>query len=352
MVAAWIFALGLPLLAQQRAQEEAPVFRTETRLALVHFHVVNKNFYVDNLKREDVILLEDGAPRELAIFEGGLTARRTVPVELMLLFDVSGSVMQEGLLDPLSYKTTLLDGLDGAKLSVYAFDTSLKRFCGPTRDPAELAGAMKRVLNFRAGAQPQPEIISLQLPPKRKSDPRGGTWIYEAVIAMAREAAARQDDATHLVLMFSDGFATTDSRPEDAAGPLRDLGLPVYPVVLGHKKIADLARQVHEQGYNRQGVMSDSARERLSRLESQEREILEYASLGELSGGRSFDPPIMNLDMVRRILAAMVAQVRCEYVAGFKPAPPDGEPRKHKLEVKLRSKNLGKVLSGVRTVVH
>jgi len=351
MVAAWIFALMLPFLPQQPAQDEAPVFRTETRLALVRFHVVSKHFYVDNLKREDVVFLEDGAPRELSIFEGGQT-RRTVPVELMLLFDVSGSVMQEGLLDPLSYKTTLLDGLVGATLSVYAFDTTLKRFCAPTRDPAELAAAMKRVLNYRTGAQPRPDILRLQLPPKRKSDPRGGTWIYEAVIGIAKEAAAREDNATHLVLMFSDGFATTDTRPEDAAGVLRELGLPVYPVVLGHQKIAELARQIHEQGYNRQGVMSDSARERLSRLESQEREIAEYASLGELSGGHSFDPPMINLDMVRRILSAMVGQVRCEYVAGFKPAAGDGEPRKHKLEVKLRSKNLGKVLGGVRTVTH
>jgi hypothetical protein len=85
----------------------------------------------------------------------------------VLLFDVSGSVKQEGLLDPLAYnyKAALLDGLPNARLAVYGFDSNLKRSCRPTRDPAELAAAFLRVVNFRAGAGPRPEIIRLQLPP-------------------------------------------------------------------------------------------------------------------------------------------------------------------------------------------
>lgn len=337
------------LLAQQG---ELPVFRTETTLALVRFHVVRKHLYVEDIKPEDVVLLEDGAPRKLALFEGGRLARRTVPVEMILLFDISGSVTHEGLLDPLVFKTTLLDGLDNVKLAVYAFDSSLKRFCRPTRDPVELAGTFQRVLNYKSGAKPRPETIRLQLPPKRKSDPRGGTWIYESVMAAAKDAAAQPGNPTRMLLVFSDGFPTTDTRPEDASSLLREHGIPVYPVVLGHQRIADQVRQVQESGYNRQGVMSDGARHRLSRIEEQEREIQDFARLGELTGGRSFDPRWINLNMVRRILGAMVGQIRCEYVVGFTPAPSSGDPKRHKLEVRLRSKDLGRVLGGVRTVTH
>jgi hypothetical protein len=208
------------------------------------------------------------------------------------------------------------------------------------------------VIDFRAGARPRPDFIKLQLPPKRHSDPNGGSWLYEAVAGCARDAAAIQNNATRMILMFSDGFPTTDTKVEEGAEVAKELGIPVYPVVLGHKKLADRARQIHETGYNKQGVMSDGARDRLSRVEAQEREIQEFARLGELTGGRSFDPPMINLMMMQTILGAMVAQVRCEYVVGFTPDARSGDPAKHKLEVKLRSKDLGKVLGGVRMVSH
>lgn len=356
MIGAWFF-MAL-MLAQQaapppeKAQEELPVFRAETTLALVRFHVVRKNIYVETLKPEDIVLLEDGVPRKLALFEGGRSARRTVPVEVILLFDISGSVTQEGLLDPLVFKSVLLDGVPNARLAVYGFGATLFRFCRPTRDTAELAGAFQRVLNFRAGAEPKPVAIHLKLPPKRKTDPRGGTWIYEAVLAAAKDAAAGPGNVTRMLLVFSDGFSTTTSRPEDAATPVSELGIPLYPAVLGHYRIQEQIRQAHESGYDRMGVLTDGARRRLARLEDQESEIQQFASLGELTGGRAFDPRMINLEIVRQLLAAMVAQIRCEYVVGLTPTPSTGAPARHELQVRLRAKELGKVLGGARTVTY
>jgi len=43
-----------------------PVFRAETNLALVRFHVVRKKFCSDDLKPDDVIPTEDGKPRRIA----------------------------------------------------------------------------------------------------------------------------------------------------------------------------------------------------------------------------------------------------------------------------------------------
>jgi VWFA-related protein len=341
-----LILLAWPLDAQD------PVFRTETNLVLVRFHVVRKKFYVDDLKPEDIILLEDGKPRRITFLEGGRTRARTVPVEMILLFDTSGSVVDEGLLNPLAFKTALLDRLPNVTLGVYGFNSNLQRFCRPTRDPAELESVFRRVIDFRAGAKPRPDIIKLQLPPKRHSDPNSGSWLYEAAAGCARDAAARPGNATRMILMFSDGFPTTDTRVEEGAAVARELGIPVYPVVLGHQRLAERAKQIQESGYNKQGVMSDGARDRLARVEAQEREIQEFARLGELTGGRSFDPPMINMMMMQTILGAMVAQVRCEYVVGFTPERGAGEVEKHRLEVKLRSKELGKVLGGVRVVAH
>jgi VWFA-related protein len=342
----------LLLLAAWPLDAQAPVFRSDTTLALVHFHVVRKQFYVDDLKPGDIILLEDGKPRKITFLEGGRIRRRTVPVEMILLFDTSGSVVDEGLLNLLAFKTTLLDKLPDVTIAVYGFNSNLQRFCRPTRDPAALESVFRRVIDFKAGAKPRPDFIKLQLPPKRHSDPNGGSWLYEAVAGCARDMAATPSNATRMMLMFSDGFPTTDTKVEEGAAVARELGIPVYPVVLGHKRLADRARQIQESGYNKQGVMSDGARDRMARVEMEEREIEEFARLGELTGGRSFDPPTINLTMMQTILGAMVAQVRSEFVAGFTPEPRSGEPVKHKLEVKLRSKDLGKVLGGVRVISH
>lgn len=339
------------LAAVLASGQEQPVFRTETSLALVRFHVVRKNAYVDTLRPEDVVLLEDGAPRKITLFEGGRGRQRTVPIEMMLVFDISGSVTHQGLLDLLSFQHTLLDGMTNLRLSVYGFHARLLRFSGPTRDLKQLEQAFQQVLNWKAGKEPRPVNVPIELPPKRKVG-RGGTWIYEAVAGAAKDAASAPGTTTRMMLVFSDGFATTDSRPQDVAGLIQELGVPVYPVVLGHGRIADKARYLRDSGIGRNGQMKEGAQRQLDRLEDQERELRDFASLGELTGGRSFDPPEVNPTVLRQILNAMVGQVISEYVVGFSPQPGDGAGKKHKLQVKLQSKELGKVMGGMRTLVH
>ena len=227
-------SIGLLLLALPLCAQQAPVFRTETTLALVRFHVMRKHSYVDDLKPEDVILLEDGSPRRVAVFEGGRLTPRTIPIQMTLLFDTSGSVTSAGLLDPLAYQATLLDNLENVRLAVYSFTSTLRRQCRPTRDPSELAMALRRVADSRPG--PQVESIPLQLPPGRKGGP--ATWLFEAIMAAAKDSAAEPGQATRMLVVFSDGFPTTNTRPEEAVSMLSEFGIPIYPVVLGH---ADLA---------------------------------------------------------------------------------------------------------------
>jgi hypothetical protein len=67
MPPAWLLALPLALFAQEA---QTPVFQTESSLALVRFQVERKHTFADNLKPEDVILLEDGQARKFTVFEG------------------------------------------------------------------------------------------------------------------------------------------------------------------------------------------------------------------------------------------------------------------------------------------
>jgi VWFA-related protein len=321
----------LPFLALALCAQQAPVFRTDAVLALVRFHVVRKQAYVDDLKPQDVILLEDGSPRQVAVFEGGRWAPRTIPIEMTLLFDSSGSVTQAGLLDPLVYKTSLLDNLENVSLAVYSFDSTLRRQCRPTRDGTELAAALRSVRDSRSG--PQSESIPLLLPAGRKG--AAGTWLFEAITAAAKDAAEEPGQATRMLVVFSDGFPTTNTRPEDASAVFSELGIPVYPVVLGHANIAAL-KAGGQLGWPLMAEMF----------------MADFARLAELTCGRSFDPPAIDVAVVRQILAAMAGQVVGEYVVGFQPEQSPGAPRAHRIQVKLRSKDLGTLEGGFRTVRH
>lgn len=340
-----------------------PVFRSDTSLALVRFQVVHDNTYVQNLKPEDIQLLEDGKPRKFTVFENGRASGHTNPVDLVLLFDFSGSVLNAGLLNPLVFKSSVLDGLPNVRLAVYGFSDELRRYCTPTRDLTVIEAAFRSLGQRAAG-----ETIVLEALPKRSAR-RPGTWIYEAVIAAARDVTPKPDVhsrvtygapsgagdeaaipalSTAMMLTFSDGLANNSSAvPEDAAAVAQELGIAVYPAVLGYRNLLDQIRQAGGAGPG-----SDArGNSRSMKLDSLRNEVQRYTRLGPLTGGRAFDLPQISLDVMRQILDFMVGQIRHQYLVGFVPEASPA-PRSHKLEVRLMDKAQGTLIGGTRTVVH
>lgn len=315
--------------AQNQPVPEPPevIFRSDTGLALVRFHVTNKKRYVQDLRPSDIDVLEDGVVQKLVLFEGpnsGPSGHRTIPIELILLMDVSGSVMNEGMIDAFIMKETLLDGLGGdVKISVYAFGNRVKRLCEPTNDVAKLKQAFDMVYKMNLG----------------------GTRIYESIMETARLASAGSaTDVTRLMLILSDGFATTNTPPRNAVQVANAYGISLYPMVLGHEKIVKQLQAENQR--------SNNGQPRNSRAMGKEMEIQDFAMLGELTGGRSFDPPMANSMIMRSILKSMAGQIVCQYTAGYNPGAPSATPQKHKVTVRLRNKGLGKLLGGTRLVTH
>ena len=253
-------------------QEDVVIFRSGTNLATVRFNVVKKNRFLEELGKDDIVLLEDGKPQTISFFEGGRKARRTSPIDVALVFDISGSVLNDGMLDMAIYKAGLLDGFENVRLSVYGFNSRLFRYSPLTRDTEHLAAAMQRVRDFKSGALPKPTVLPLTLAPKRKS-PQGGSWIFPAVAATARDLATiGEANSTKFILVFSDGFETTDAKPEDAANVAKELGVVVYPVALGHNKLTERAKQILANGEPKPG---SGAANRLENIRAKEMEILE-----------------------------------------------------------------------------
>jgi hypothetical protein len=218
----------------------------------------------------------------------------------------------------------LLDGLGvDIKISVYVFGDRVKRLCAPTNDLAKIKQAFDLVYKMKLG----------------------GTRIYESIMETARLASTGSaTDVTRLMLIMSDGFATTNTPPRNAAQIANAYGISLYPMVLGHDKIV---KQLQAENRNNR---NDQPRH--SRAADKEMEIQEFAMLGELTGGRSFDPPVASSLMMRSMLRFMAGQIVCQYVAGYNPGPPGAEPQKHKITVRLRNKSLGKLVGGTRLVTH
>ena len=168
--------LAFSLAAQESGSPAEPpgfVIRTESNLVLTPFYVVHKKKYVEGLTREDLRIFEDGRAQEIALFEGpgagGAQAGRSVPVEIILLLDVSLSVMNRGLLDVYTLQEELLEGLgDNVSVGIYAFANKLTRLTRPTRELDKLQAALEKAYELAGG----------------------GTRLYEAVMQTTRDAAS------------------------------------------------------------------------------------------------------------------------------------------------------------------
>jgi len=77
----------------------------------------------------------------------------------------------------------------------------------------------------------------------------------------------------------------------------------------------------------------------------------EFAAIGPMTGGRSFDPPQVNSLIIRSIFQSLVEQVQAEYVAGYSPAAQGENKQPRQVRVELRDKSKGKVYGGSRLVV-
>ena len=165
-------------------------------------------------------LRPSGGRKTATVFEGG-GRQRTVPLEVALVFDTSGSVTDNGLLDAAAFKAGLLDTVPNARIAVYSFARHLRRYTPPTRDFAALQFALGSLAERRSvnGVE-----IALELPPKRKTTANGASWIYEAVMGTARDLSAQPAGATRMIVIFSDGLPTTSTSPEDAASVCEELG--------------------------------------------------------------------------------------------------------------------------------
>lgn len=353
-----IMLLALGAASGQQAPQEPPAvtFQSQTRLVLLSFHVTHGKDYITDLKPADVVLLEDGKPREFTIFDSPATQGR-MPLELVLLFDANPKInyfwdpadvfrfiprWDEGMSQAVLSKENA-----DVRISVYSCGGStLYRLSPATRDAQQLPGAFRRILKPQLRTpEPNGSVIPLSLPARRDYvDPAGpftndyvtstfvsaGSrgWPMEAAIGALNEVAAAQDKVSRVLVMFSEGIGATTTIPEDVGNQALDLGIPIYPIVTNY--------QNHIQsGFPRN----------LFRMH-------QFAALGKMTGGRTVEYTEIDAPALHRILETVISDGLAQYVVGFVPSSTTGTPKEHKLEIRLVSKSGRELEGGMRRATY
>ena len=255
---AFLFVALAALFAQQVPQEPV-TFHSETQLVMLSFHVTQDGNHVTNLKASDVILLEDGKPREFTIFDSPETQGR-MPLELVLLFDTNPKI--DYFWDPKDVfrfasewddemsKSILNSTVADVRISVYhCSGQMLYRMTSGTKDPHQFGNALRRVLT-RESSAPDSVPIRLSLPAGRSrvgegpftseyvtsyfysAESRG--WPMEAGIGVLNDLAS-SEKVSRLFVMFSEGIGATTTVPEDLGNHALDLGIPVFPIATNYR---------------------------------------------------------------------------------------------------------------------
>ncbi len=260
----------------------------------------------------------------MALFEGGRFYPRTVPLEITLLFDCSGSVQNAGSLDPNVFDKSLLDEYVNTKVAIYAFADELTRLTMPTRDGPALVKALSRVRGVKTG----------------------GTPLFASIAETARDSAASGESAVRILVIFSDGESTTpgdDGRDGEAIQAAQDRGIALYPVTLSNSLAGEIG---HRMGPNYDPIGNTSTSWEMRREVS----VNKFQLLAAATGGLKFDM-VSNADAVSSILKKMASQIQYDYVAGFYPSS-SGWTKRRNVEVVLRDKDRGRIVGGTRSVVH
>jgi hypothetical protein len=355
--------LAIFLIADSSGAQDPshPMFSSKSDVVLVPFHVARGNFYASDLKPADIILLEDGRPRPFTIFEGASTSPRT-PLELVLLFDTNSHPVTLPLAAPgvpdielwkreSTYSflphwdnaatASLLEPHGVTVASVYRFDRmSLQRLSRPTGDPAVFLSALQRLLTSASGA----ETIPIAIPPGRSpgnvenaaKDRGHNAWTFEAAIGALKDASSSPAHPLLMLVIFSLGLSTTTTTPEDVAQQAVALGVPIFPVLLNYPTLDVIEKTPGPR------IISPAVRVAVD----------DFARLGTLTGGRSFAPATTDVASLRDILESVKNEGLTQYMVGFVPQSTSPQPRQHKLEIRLASKSVGKLLGGKRTVAY
>lgn len=270
------------------SQATQPTFRSAVDRVSVAAVVRDKRGrFARNLRKEDFVLEEAGARREILEFH----SEENASVRVALLFDVSGSMRLTMRLEHARQAArhvlaALHLGADEA--AVFSFDMNLQSLQPFTADASAIESALGRV------------------------QPYGQTSLYDAIANTSRRVAERGpgDTRRRAVVVFTDGADTSSElQPAQVSAIASEIDVPVYVITVVSQ--VDRDRETA-------GAPDDPLR-----------------ALARWTGGELFvtSSPAQESVAARQI----VDELRHQYVLAFTASPAKGW---HPLDVKTKDRDL------------
>jgi VWFA-related protein len=283
----------------QSQEGGGPTIRLGAALVNVLFSVTDKqNRYINDLTASDVKVLEDGKPQEIFTFK----SERDLPLTMAILVDVSNSVVP--VLPELTnagarfINSIMRPNKDMAAVIEFDGEATL------VRDLTTNASQLRRGLASIARNAPPPWTRRMP-PPIITGPPKGGTSIFDSVIAACNDLLARQVGRKTIIL-FTDGYDTTSftDRSEAIEDALR-AEVVVYAIGIGDSS---------EDGVDRRAL----------------------EKLCEPTGGRAFVPK--DVEDLDQAFEQLERELRQQYLVAYEPANMATDGKFRKIEVRIANR--------------
>jgi Ca-activated chloride channel homolog len=286
----------------QKPEQEEPTIKFGTKLVNLLFSVQDKqNHYINDLKQEDVQILENGQPQDIFTFKRELD----LPLTMAILVDVSGS--EELMLPQLKdsggrfVDSVVRTGKD---------TVAVIKFEGEATVMQELTSNTKRIRKALEDiafiAAPPVSIYGGATPPINGQSRQGGTSLYDSVIATSADMLAKEPGRKTIILL-TDGVDTTSRmKLDEAINEALRAEVVIYSIGIG------------DQG---RGGVDEGVLKKLS----------------DSTGGRAVFPK--NARDLDKAFAQLEQDLRQQYLLAYEPKNEATDGGFRKLEIKVVNRN-------------
>jgi Ca-activated chloride channel homolog len=266
------------------------VFHADVQEVLLHATVIDdKQRMITNLDKTAFAVFEDGKPQIIKSFR-----HEDVPISLGIVIDNSGSMREK-------------------RIKVAKAAVNLVRASNPQDEVFVVNFSDEYFLD-----QPFTSKINLLQDALEKYETRGGTALYDAVVASADELKRHGKLQKKILFVVTDGEddASRESLEQAVRRLQEENGPTVYAI----------------------GLLSDERQRRAKRA---------LQTMAERTGGIAFFP--RNLEEVDAISSAVARDIRNQYTIGYKPTTPKSVGGYRSIRVDARASGHGKLTVRTRS---
>jgi len=284
----------VPTTGTIRREGEGFLLHEDVEEVVLNATVLNGTNLVQNLTKDNFTVYEDGVKQTLISFQ-----HTDLPVSIGLVIDNSGSMYKKR---PSVNKSTLdLILASNPQDEAFVVNFSDEAFidCDFTSDIKKLRDGLSHI------------------------ESRGGTALYDAVVASADKLVADAKRPKQVLILITDGEDNASTQDlEQTIGRVQQLSGPVIYTI---------------------GLLFGDEDSRAEVRHA--RRALEM--LSEETGGMAFFPK--SIDQVDQIAAEVARDIRSQYTLGYHSSKPSTEPGFRHVDVTAESKGLGKLTVRTRT---